>query len=73
VRVQRLEVKADAMASFVQKQAHQQWGGMALDATTRQLIALPVGARRPTQTVPSLPLLWWGVRATLPCKPQVNE
>src|SRR5207245_8987403 len=27
----------------------------------------------PEQTVPSLPLLWWGIRATLPCKPQHNE
>src|SRR5438128_11786531 len=26
-----------------------------------------------SQTVPSPPLLWWGVRATLPCKPQTNE
>jgi transposase-like protein len=25
------------------------------------------------QTVPSLPLLWWGVRATLPCKPKLSE
>lgn len=25
------------------------------------------------QTVPPLPLRWWGVRATLPCKPQPNE
>jgi hypothetical protein len=25
------------------------------------------------QTVLPLPLLWWGVRATLPCKPQPNE
>jgi integrase/recombinase XerD len=25
------------------------------------------------QTVPPLPLLWWGVRPTLPCKPQPNE
>jgi hypothetical protein len=25
------------------------------------------------QTVPSLPLLWWGVRVTLPCKPQPDE
>ena len=28
---------------------------------------------RSTQTVPPLPLLWWGVRATLPCKPHPNE
>jgi hypothetical protein len=25
------------------------------------------------QTVPSPPLLWWGVRATLPCKPWPDE
>src|SRR5262249_14261880 len=25
------------------------------------------------QTVPRRPLLWWGVHATLPCKPQPNE
>ena len=23
--------------------------------------------------MPPLPLLWWGVRATLPCKPQPSE
>ena len=27
----------------------------------------------PIQTVPPLPLLWWGVRATLPCKLQLSE
>jgi hypothetical protein len=27
----------------------------------------------PLQTVPTPPLLWWGVRATLPCKPRLNE
>src|SRR5207248_7688054 len=27
----------------------------------------------PSQTVPPLPLLWWDVRATLPCKPQPSE
>ena len=27
----------------------------------------------PFQTVPTPPLLWWGVRATLPCKPRLNE
>ena len=25
------------------------------------------------QTVPTPPLLWWGVRATLPCKPRPSE
>jgi len=25
------------------------------------------------QTVPTPPLLWWGVRVTLPCKPRLNE
>jgi hypothetical protein len=29
--------------------------------------------RADAQTVPPLPLLWWGVRPTLPCKPQLNE
>jgi hypothetical protein len=28
---------------------------------------------RAYQTVPSLPLLRWGVHPTLPCKPQSNE
>jgi len=27
----------------------------------------------PEQTVPPLPLLWWGVRGTLPYKPQPSE
>ena len=34
------------MWSFVQKKANKQWGWMAMDATTRQIIALHVGDRR---------------------------
>ena len=39
VLIQRLEVEADAMASFVQKKANKQWVWIALDAKTRQSIA----------------------------------
>ena len=45
VMIQRLEVEADEMASFVQKKAHKQWIWIAMDATTRQVIAFHVGDR----------------------------
>jgi insertion element IS1 protein InsB len=38
-------VEADEMASFVQKKANKQWSWIAMDATTRQVIALHVGDR----------------------------
>jgi insertion element IS1 protein InsB len=41
----RLEVEADEMSSFVQKKAHKQWMWIAMDATTRQVIAFHVGDR----------------------------
>jgi hypothetical protein len=39
VLIQRLEVEADELASFVQKKAHKQWVWIAMDATSRQVIA----------------------------------
>jgi IS1 family transposase len=48
VLIQRLEGEADALASFVQKKAHKPWVWIAMDATTRQSIALHVGARSHT-------------------------
>ena len=48
VMIQRLEVEADARASFVQKKAHKQWMWIAMDAKTRQIIAFHVGDRRHT-------------------------
>jgi insertion element IS1 protein InsB len=45
VLIQRLEVEADEMASFVQKKANKQWLWIAMDATTRQVIAFHVGDR----------------------------
>jgi insertion element IS1 protein InsB len=45
VMIQRLEVEADEMSSFVQKKANKQWIWIAMDATTRQVIAFHVGAR----------------------------
>ena len=41
----RLEVEADEMSSFVQKKAYKQWIWIAMDATTRQVIAFHVGDR----------------------------
>jgi insertion element IS1 protein InsB len=38
-------VEADEMSSFVQKKAHKQWIWIAMDATTRQVIAFHVGDR----------------------------
>ena len=45
VMMQRLEVEADEMASFVQKKANKQWIWIAMDAKTRQVIAFHVGDR----------------------------
>jgi insertion element IS1 protein InsB len=45
VMIQRLEVEADEMSSFVQKKANKQWIWIALDAKSRQVIAFHVGDR----------------------------
>jgi len=45
VMIRRLEVEADEMASFVKKKANKQWIWIAMDATTRQVIAFHVGDR----------------------------
>jgi len=45
VLIQRLEVEADEMASFVQKKANKQWIWIAMDAKTRQVIVFHVGNR----------------------------
>ncbi|MGE3540764.1 MAG: IS1 family transposase [Candidatus Tectimicrobiota bacterium] len=46
VLLSRLEAAADEMWSFVQKKANKQWVWITMDATTRQIIAFHVGARR---------------------------
>jgi insertion element IS1 protein InsB len=43
--IPRREVEADAMASFVQKQANKQWIWLAMDVKMRQVIAFHVGDR----------------------------
>jgi insertion element IS1 protein InsB len=45
VGMSRLEAEADEMWSFVQKKANKQWIWIAMDATTRQIIAFHVGDR----------------------------
>jgi len=45
VMIQRLEVEADEMSSFVQKKANKQWIWLAMDTKTRQIIAFHVGDR----------------------------
>ena len=45
VVIQRLEVEADEMSSFVQKKANKQWIWIAMDARSRQVIAFHVGNR----------------------------
>jgi IS1 family transposase len=45
VMIQRPEVEADEMASFVQKKANKQWIWIAMNATSRQVIAFHVGDR----------------------------
>jgi insertion element IS1 protein InsB len=46
--IRRLEVEADEMSSFVQTKAHKQWIWIAMDATTRQVIAFHVEDRSRT-------------------------
>ena len=48
VVMSRLEAEADEMWSFVQKKANKQWIWIAMDATTRQIIAFHVGDRSGT-------------------------
>ena len=48
VLIQRLEVEADALASFVQQKAHKQWVWIAMDAMTRQGLAFHAGDRSHT-------------------------
>jgi len=43
--IQRLEVEADEMAGFVQKKANKPWIWLAMDATTRQVVAYHIGNR----------------------------
>jgi insertion element IS1 protein InsB len=45
VMMQRLEVEADEMSSFVQTKANKQWIWIAMDAKSRQVIAFHVGDR----------------------------
>ena len=45
VMLQRREMEADEMASFVQKKANKPWIWIAMDAKTRQVIAFHVGDR----------------------------
>jgi insertion element IS1 protein InsB len=45
VMIQHLEVEADEMSSFVQKKANKPWIWIAMDATSRQVIAFLVGDR----------------------------
>jgi insertion element IS1 protein InsB len=45
IMIQRLEVEADEMSSFVQKKANKHWIWLAMDTKTRQIIAFHVGDR----------------------------
>ena len=45
VMIQRLEVEADELASFLHKKANKPWIWIAMDATSRQVIAFRVGDR----------------------------
>jgi len=45
VFLHRLEAEVDELWSFVGTKANRQWGWIALDADTRQIIAFPVGDR----------------------------
>jgi insertion element IS1 protein InsB len=45
VILERLEVEADEMGSFVTKKAHKQWVWIAMEKQTRQILAFHVGDR----------------------------
>src|SRR6266849_794232 len=45
VILHRLEAEVDELWSFVGKKTNRQWVWITLDATTRQVIAFPVGDR----------------------------
>jgi hypothetical protein len=45
VMIQRLEVEADEMASFVKKKSNKQWIWLAMDVKTRQILSFQVGDR----------------------------
>jgi hypothetical protein len=45
VLIYKLKAEADEMYIFVQKKANKQWIWLAMDATTRQIIAFHVGDR----------------------------
>jgi insertion element IS1 protein InsB len=55
VLIYKLEAEADEMGSFVQKQANKQWIWLAMDTTTRQIIAFHVGDRSRESAK-----AWWG-------------
>jgi insertion element IS1 protein InsB len=46
VMIQRLEVEADEVASFVRQKAHKPWIWVAMDAASRQVMAFRAGDRR---------------------------
>jgi insertion element IS1 protein InsB len=45
VLIHQLEAEADAMGSIVEKKANKPWIWIAMDATTRQILAFRVGDR----------------------------
>ncbi len=47
VMIQRLEVQADEMFSYVKKKANKQWIWLAMDVKTRQIIAVHGDAGSP--------------------------
>jgi insertion element IS1 protein InsB len=71
VLIDRLEAEADETGSFGQKKANKHWSWMAMDATTRQIIAFHVGEWRRA----SAKALWANIpalsrdRATFPTDP----
>jgi IS1 transposase len=55
--IQCLEVEADEVASFVKKKANKPWIWIAMDATSRQVMAFHVGdrSRRSAKQLGSVP------------------
>jgi insertion element IS1 protein InsB len=71
VLIQRLEVEADELASFVQKKAHKQWVWIAMDATTPHCHGLGQGDGRSRRR--SRHARWGLVLAPAPRLPMAAE
>ena len=63
----------DAVEVLAGTDRHQRETGHSLEFIPIMVYWVSLERRPHVQTVPRRPILWWGVHATLPCKPQPDE